>query len=102
MIGYNLFSCFFSSDEELPYWMRVRVITPDCRDDPAWFLPFPDGDLIVTLRQHRTLVDVVHKDGDGCRGCGAIATADQTHRVLGTDHQDVLTLPLKVQHLDTG
>lgn len=83
----------------LPDWVRVGVVSPYGGDDAPRLLPFSDIDLVVALGQHGALVDVVNKDGDCCRGCGAVATAHQPHGILGTHHQDVLALPLKIQNL---
>lgn len=86
----------------LPDRVRVGVIASDGGDDPPWLLPLPDSHLVVTLRQHRAFVDVVDVDGDGGRGRRAVAAADQSHRVLSAQHQDVLALTLKVQDLKTS
>lgn len=72
---------------------RIVAITP------SWLLPLSDGDLVVALGQDGALVDIVHIDGDGCRECWPIPPSDQGHRILSTKDQDVLALPLEVQHL---
>lgn len=84
---------------DLPDWVRVRVITPDGGNDPSWLLPLPDSDLIVALGQNGTLIDVVDEDGDGGSGGGAVPPPHQSYGVLSTQYQDVLVLPLKIQHL---
>lgn len=92
----------FVATRVLPDRVRVGVIASDGGDDPPWLLPLPDSHLVVTLRQHRAFVDVVDVDGDGGRGRRAVAAADQSHRVLSAQHQDVLALTLKVQDLKTS
>lgn len=82
-----------------PDGVRVGVIAPDGRDDPARFLALSDGHLVVTLRQNRTLVHVVNVDGDRRRGGWSVPAAHQSHRILSAEHEDVLTLPLKVKDL---
>lgn len=83
----------------LPDWMRVRIITPDCSNDSSWLLPLPDSDLIVALRKNWSFVDVVNEDGDGGGGGWTVPAPNQSYRVLSTEYQNVLILPLEVQHL---
>lgn len=91
------FCCGGSSGS--PDGVRVGIVASDGGDDTARFLTLSDGHLVVTLRQNRTLVHVVDIDGDGRRRGGSVPAAYQSHRILGAEHEDVLTLPLKIQDL---
>lgn len=82
-----------------PDWVRIRVVASDGGDDPSWLLALPDCHLVMALRQDWAFVHVVNIDGDCGRGCRSIPAADQSHRVLSAEHEDVLTLALKVQDL---
>lgn len=82
--------------------MRVGVITSDCGNNTSWLLPFSDSDFIMALRQNGPFIDVIDKNGDSCCGCWSVSASDQSHWVLSAQHQYVLILPLKVQHLHTN
>ncbi|TNN80481.1 hypothetical protein EYF80_009220 [Liparis tanakae] len=55
--------------------------------------------IIMALRQDGAFIHIVDIDGDCCCGCWAVTATDQSHWVLSTDHEDILTLTLKVQDL---
>ena len=90
---------FPSRVQGLPDGVRVGVVASDGGDDAPRLLPLSDGHLVMALRQDRTLVHVVNVDRDRGGGRRAVPPADQSHRVLTAEHQDVLALTLKVQHL---
>lgn len=83
----------------LPDWMRVRIVTPDCSNDSSWLLPLPDSDLIVALGKNWSFVDVINEDRDCGGGGRTVPAPNQSHRILSTEYQNVLILPLEVQHL---